>query len=66
MFLAVAVVVVLLCCGGIMDSLTEVDDLIDTDDKLEEITEDLTDDLLDNPKMQKIDSALQKLLKQLD
>jgi hypothetical protein len=49
-----------------MDSLTEVDDLIDTDDKLEEITEDLTDDLLDNPKMQKIDSALQKLLKQLD
>ncbi len=51
--------------GDIMVSLTEVDDLIDTDDKLEEINDDLLDELLEKPEIQKIDTALKRLIKQL-
>ncbi len=48
-----------------MTDLTEIDELIDTNEKLEEISDDLLDDLLEEPKIKKIDLALKKLINRL-
>lgn len=51
--------------GAIMTDLTEIDELLDTNEKLEEISDDLLDSLLEEPKIKQIDLALKKLINRL-